>query len=237
MLARYGRGPWQLFKWLIDPFALTGVYLAFVVFVLSRPGSAPGLSVSCAVVPFQLVIATVITSLDSRNARASIIANMEFPRTYIPAAAAFTEAVAFVASLLLFAAMMAAYAVAPTIAVLWLPVVLVVNVAFAVAVSYPAALFALWLPDLRSFAVSMVRTAFFLAPGVVPLSQVPGRAHDLMRINPLTGLFESYRAVLLHGSTPDAWMLLTPLAAAALLAAVFVPIYHREQPHLAKVIE
>jgi ABC-type polysaccharide/polyol phosphate export permease len=236
MRARYGRGPWQLFKWLIDPFALTGVYLAFVVLVLDRPGGAPGLSVACAVVPFQLVIATVITALDSTQARQTIIANMAFPRSYIPAAAAFTESVAFAASSLLLALMMAVYAVPPTAAFVWLPLVVLSNLAFATAVAYPAALFALWLPDLRTFAISLVRTAFFLAPGVIPLSQIGGTTNDLIKLNPLTGLFESYRAVLVEGTAPQAWMLLGPLAFAALAAAVFIPLYRREGPHLAKVI-
>ncbi len=236
MRARYGRGPWQMFKWLIDPFALTGVYLAFLVFVLNRPGGVPGLSVACAVVPFQLVIATVVTSLDSIRARETIIANMAFPRIYIPVAAALTEAMAFAASLVLLALMMGVYSVAPTSSILLLPVVILVNVVFAAAIAYPAALFALWLPDLRVFAISLVRTAFFLAPGVIPLSQIGGSANDLVRINPLTGLFESYRAVLVDGSAPDAWMFLVPLAFAAVVAGIFVPIYRREQPHLAKVI-
>ncbi|MEJ7784964.1 MAG: hypothetical protein WKF96_09185 [Solirubrobacteraceae bacterium] len=236
MRARYGRGPWQLFKWLIDPFALTGVYLAFVVFVLDRPGGAPGLSVACAVVPFQLVIATVITSLDSTRARETIIANMAFPRTYIPAAAAFTESVAFAASSLLLALMMVVYSVAPTEAILWLPLVVMSNIVFAAAIAYPAALFALWLPDLRVFAISLVRTAFFLAPGVIPLSQIGGTAKDVVKLNPLSGLFESYRAVLLEGSAPEAWMLLGPLGFAGVAAVVFVPLYRSEQVHLAKMI-
>jgi lipopolysaccharide transport system permease protein len=183
------------------------------------------------------VIATVITSLDSTRARATIIANMAFPRTYIPAAAAFTESIAFGASFVLLALMMALYAVAPTAALLWLPVVLLANIAFAAALSYPAALFALWLPDLRVFAVSLVRTAFFLAAGLIPLSQIRGTSNEVIRFNPLTGLFESYRAVLLEGGSPEAWMLLYPLAFAAVLAAVFLPIYHREQLHLAKVLD
>lgn len=236
MRARYGRGPWQLIKWLIDPFALTGVFLAFVVFVLDRPGGAVGLSVACAVVPFQLVIATVSTSLDSTRARENIIANMDFSRIYIPAAAALTESMAFVASAVLLALLMAIYAITPTAAILWLPIVVGANVAFAGAIAYPAALFALWMPDLRVFAVSLVRTAFFLAPGIIPLSQIPARAGDLMKLNPLTGLFESYRSVLIDGSAPEAWMLIGPLGFAAVIAAVFIPAYGQEQAHLAKVI-
>jgi lipopolysaccharide transport system permease protein len=206
------------------------------VFVLDRPGGAPGLSLACAVVPFQLLMMTVINSLDAIAARASIIANMAFPRSFIPLSATLTEAVAFGASLLLLGLMMTVYGVEPTVAALWLPVVLVVNLAFAGAVSYPASLVGLWLPDLRSFAVSFVRTMFFVAPGLVALDEIYGHTHDLIKLNPLTGLFEAYRAVLLYGHAPAAWQLLYPLAIGGVLLAVFFPIYRAEQRHLAKLI-
>jgi lipopolysaccharide transport system permease protein len=237
MRVRYGRGPWQFFKWLADPFFVTGVYLALVALVLNRPGGEPGLSVACAVVPFQLIIATVITSLDSTRARGTIIGNMNFPRVFVPAAAAFTETMAFVACSVLLILMMTVYLVGPTVAIVWLPLVVSVNLALAVAVAYPAALFALWFPDLRSFLVSVMRTLFFLAPGLVPLSQIYGYTDDVLKANPLTGLFESYRAVLQYGEAPELWMIAYPLAFAGVVAAIFIPVYRREAPHLAKVLE
>ena len=48
--ARYGRGPWRLVKWLLDHFAVVGVYLLLVTVVLEREGRAPGLAIACAVV-------------------------------------------------------------------------------------------------------------------------------------------------------------------------------------------
>src|SRR5687768_7667096 len=236
MRGRYGRGPWRLIKWLLDPFALVGVYLLLVSFLLDRPGDAVGLSLACAVIPFQLVMMSCLNALDSIRVRRSIIANMSFPRGLIPASSALTESIAFVASLLLLALMMAAYGVAPTPAALWLPVVLAVNLALAAAFAYPAALLAIWVPDLRAFVFSFIRTLFFLAPGLVALQEIEGTAHDLVKINPLTGLFEAYRDVLLYGQSPEAWQLLLPLGAAALLAAIFIPIYHSEQRHLAKAL-
>lgn len=234
--ARYGRGPWQLVKWLVDPFALVGVYLLLVTFVLERTGRAPGLSLACAVVPFQLVMMTVVNALQAVALRQSIILNMNFRRGLIPVSSTLTETVAFAASLLLVALMMAAYGVAPTAAVVWLPAVLAVNVFFAVACAYVASLFGLWFPDLRPFAISFVRTLFFVAPGLVALSSIHGRAHDLVRLNPLTGLFEAFRSVLLGGHRPAAWELLVPAAAGALLLALLLPVYLREQRQFAKVV-
>jgi ABC-type polysaccharide/polyol phosphate export permease len=148
-----------------------------------------------------------------------------------------TETIAFGASLTLLAVTMLAYGIAPTGAIVWLPVLLALNIVFAVSWAYPTALVGLWFPDLRIFAVSFVRTLFFLAPGVIALRQIHGNANELLRLNPLTGLFESYRNVLLYGQRPAAWMLLIPLGYAAVLAATFVPIYLREQQHFAKVVE
>ena len=84
--------------------------------------------------------------------------------------------------------------------------------------------------------VSLVRTLFFLAPGLIALDQITGTARDLLPFNPLTGIFESYRDALLYGESPAAWELLVPLAAAGLLLAIALPVYRREQGHLAKLI-
>lgn len=235
--ARYGRGPWQLLKWLVDPFALLGVYLVLVSVLVDRPGRAVGLSLACAIVPFQLVMMTVTNGLGAVALRGSIILNMSFDRMLIPVAATLTETVAFGASVALLVLMMAVYGVAPTAAVFAFPLVAAVTVFFALGCAYAASLFTLWLRDLRPFAISFVRTLFFLAPGLVALPLIEGPANTLVRLNPLTGLFESYRAVLLYGEAPAPWMLLTPLAAAAALMLVFVPLYRREQQHFAKVLD
>ena len=233
---RYGRGPWQVLKWLVDPLAAIGVYFVLLSVVLDRGGDSVALSVACAVVPFQLMMMAAIRGLGAIDQRRNIVANMSFPRMLIPIASTMTEVLTFGASLLLLAGIMAVSGVAPTAAVFWLPAVLAVTVVLAIALSYPASLLGLWLPDLRTLVVSGVRTLFFIAPGIVALREIEGNAHDLLRINPLTGIFESFRSILLYGQTPAAWQLLYPLAAAALLLVVFLPIYAREQRHLAKVL-
>jgi ABC-type polysaccharide/polyol phosphate export permease len=235
--ARYGRGAWRLVKWLLDPFALVGVYLLLVAFVLNRSGTATGLSLACAVVPFQLVMGSVINALTAANQRRSIILNMGFDRPLIPVSSVLTETIAFAASLLLLALMMVVYGVTPTLAILWLPVVIAATILFSIGCAYPASLIGLWFPDLRVFFVSFVRAMFFLAPGLIALSAIEGSANMLVRINPLTGLFEAFRDVLLYGQSPAAWELLIPLAYAAALLAAFVPLYRSEARHFAKVIE
>ena len=234
--ARYGRGPDRVIKWMLDPFALVGVYLLMVAVVLSKPGDAPGLSLACAVVPFQLFMLAVIGALSCIQLRTSIILNMPFPRTLIPVSSTLTETAAFGASFALVALMMVIYGVPPTVAILWLPLIVLVTLALAIAISFPAALFGLWFPDLRPFAINSARALFFLAPGIVPLSQVHPETRHWLEINPLTGLFEAFRSVLVDGQSPAAWQLLYPLIWAAVLLVLFVPLYRKDAPHFAKVL-
>lgn len=233
---RYGRGPFQVVRWLFDPFALVGVYLVLVTVVLDRPGTAPGLSLACAIVPFQLVMLGVANAMGAITLRAPIITNMAFRRTLIPLSSVLTEAVAFGASLLLIAVMMGIYGVAPTPAITWLPLVLTVNLVLAAGFAYPASLFALWFRELKPFALSFVRVLFFLGPGLVPLSETSENARRVLQLNPLTGLFESYRDLFLYGESPSAWNLLYPFAFGLALLMLFVPLYRREQREFAKVV-
>lgn len=233
---RYGRGPGRFARWLLEPFALVGVYLVLVTFVLNRPGIAPGLSLAAAIVPFQVVILTVANAMEAVEVRRPIVLNMAFERKLIPISSALTESASFSASFLLVVVMMAAYQIAPTAALAWLPLVVLVNLYLAVAAAYAASLLGLWLHEFKPFLLSFVRMLFFLGPGLVPLSETSSDVRELLRVNPLTGLFESYRDVFLYGRAPAAWQLLYPFAIASLILLLFVPLYWSEQRHFAKVV-
>jgi ABC-type polysaccharide/polyol phosphate export permease len=221
---------------LLEPVALVGVYLILVTFVLDRPGKAVGLSLTCAVIAFQLIMLTVGNAMTALDARRPILLNMSFKRMLLPISSALSEGAAFGASLVLVAFMMIVYRVAPTWNVAWLPLVVLVNLVLAVAAAYPAILFGIWLRELKPFVLSFVRVLFFLSPSLVPLAEARQDTQHLLRLNPLTGLFEAYRAIFFYGRPIEAWQLLHPLAAAAILLVAFVPIYRSEQRHFAKVI-
>ncbi len=236
ILIRYGRGRIRFVKWLLDPVAALGIYLVLIGVVLNRSGTAAGLSLACAIIPFQLVMMSVINALQSVGLRGSIIINMGFPRTLIPISSVATESVVLTASLTMIPVMMILYGVGPTFALAWVPVVFAVTIAFAIALAYPGALIGIWYPELMPFAVSLVRAMFFLAPGLIALDQVTGDGERLLPINPLTGLFEAFRDVFLYGQAPAAWELAVPLGTAVVVFAVVWPIFRSEQSEFAKLI-
>jgi ABC-type polysaccharide/polyol phosphate export permease len=232
---RYGRGGGQIVHWFLDPFALVGVYLLLRL-ILNKGGDAVGLSLACAVVPFQIVLSSCTGAMNAVSLREPILLNMRFDRLLIPASSVLTESLAFAASFTMFPLTMIIYGVKPTIALLWLPVLIVCTLALAFGAAWPSALLGLWFPTIRTFATQALRVLFFAAPGVIALTEM---SHDVRRyivLNPFTGLFEAYRHVFLYGESPAFWQLAYPVGAGVLLALVFFPVYRREQRHFAKLV-
>jgi lipopolysaccharide transport system permease protein len=235
LLVRYGRGSWQVVNWFVTPFALVGIYVLLRV-ILDRTGESVGLSIACAVVPFQIVLFSSITAMTAVSLREPILLNRRFDTTLIPASAVLTETLAFATSFVLFPLMMAFYGVGPTAALLWLPVVVATTLLLALGVAWPSTLLGIWAPNATAFAGQALRILFFASPGIIALSEVSEGVRSWMVLNPLTGLFESFRDVFLYGHAPAFWELAYPAAFGALLVLVFLPVYRREQRHFAKLV-
>jgi ABC-type polysaccharide/polyol phosphate export permease len=220
---RYGRGSWQVVNWFLTPFVLVGVYVLLRV-ILNRSGDAVGLSIACAVV------------LNAVSLREPILLNRRFDLMLIPPSAVLTEAVAFATSFVMFPLMMALYAVGPTTALLWLPVVVIATVVLALGAAWPAALLGVWAPSLQVFATQALRIAFFAAPGLIALSEVDPDVRRWIVLNPLSGLFEAFRHVFLYGNSPEFWELAYPVGCGIVLMLIFIPLYRREQRHFSKMV-
>jgi ABC-type polysaccharide/polyol phosphate export permease len=212
-----------------------GIYVLLRA-VLDRGGHAPGLSVACAVVPFQIVLLGFDSAMSAVSLREPILLNRRFDRLLLPPSAVLTEALAFGASFLMFPLMMALYGVGPTVALLWLPVVAGATLLLAFGAAWPAALLGLWVPTTKVFANQALRILFFAAPGIVALSEVSKDLKDYIVFNPLTGLFEGFRHVFLYGDSPHFWQIAYPAGAGLLLTLAFLPLYRREQRHFAKLV-
>jgi lipopolysaccharide transport system permease protein len=235
LVIRYGRGHWQIVNWLLGPFFLVGVYVLLRT-ILNSSGEAIGLSIACAVVPFQIVLLSATSAMRCVSLREPILLNRRFDRMLMPPSAVLTETLAFAASFVMFPLMMLIYSVGPTTALLWLPVVIAVTLVLSLGAAWPAALLGIWVPTLQDLAAQGLRVLFFAAPGLIALSEVSGTVYDWIVLNPFSGLFESFRHVFLYGDAPPFWELAYPAGFGLLLMAIFLPLYRREKRHFAKMV-
>jgi lipopolysaccharide transport system permease protein len=76
----------------------------------------------------------------------------------------------------------------------------------------------------------------FATPIAYPLSAVPARYHMIFQLNPLTGIIEAFRQVVLQSAAPSPALLAVPIAATAVLLPCAYVLFKRAEATMADVI-
>ena len=175
-------------------------------------------------------------SVNSLTANINLVAKVYFPREIFPFSAVIVSAVDFAVGSVVLFAMMAYYHVMPTWAILFLPVVVLVQAALTSAVALLLAMANLFYRDVK-YLFEVVITVWMFATSVLyPVDRVTGWAGVMLRLNPMTPIIDAYRAVLLRGQLPVMTPLaLDALASVVLLASVWL-LFHRSEFQFAEYI-
>lgn len=175
-------------------------------------------------------------SVNSLTANINLVAKVYFPREIFPFSAVIVSAVDFAVGSVLLIAMMTYYRVAPTSAILFLPVVILVQIILTGAVALLLAMANLFYRDVKYLFEVVITVWMFGTSVVYPVDRVTGWAGVVLRVNPMTPIIDAYRSVLLRGQVPP----ITPIAVDAfasvvLLAAIWL-LFHRSEFQFAEYI-
>jgi lipopolysaccharide transport system permease protein len=136
-------------------------------------------------------------------ADSELVRKIYFPRLIIPLAMVATPLVDFMISFVVFLGLMAFYGIAPSLNMLFLPLLLLIAMLLALAVG-------LWLGPLNVRYRDIMYTLPFLiqiwmyaSPIIYPLSMVPEQWRALYSLNPMVGVIEGFRWALAGKASPD----------------------------------
>jgi len=175
-------------------------------------------------------------SVNSLTANINLVAKVYFPREIFPFSAVIVSAVDFAVGSVLLIAMMTYYRVAPTPAILFVPVVILVQIILTGAVALLLAMANLFYRDVKYLFEVVITVWMFGTSVVYPVDRVTGWAGVVLRVNPMTPIIDAYRSVLLRGELPP----ITPIAVDAvasvvLLASIWL-LFHRSEFQFAEYI-
>jgi ABC-type polysaccharide/polyol phosphate export permease len=155
-------------------------------------------------------------SVTSLTGNSSLVQKVYFPREIFPFSMVLVCLVDLLVGSLVLAALMIYYGYAVTPALLFLPIVAAVNIAFTAGLALMLAMGNLFYRDVK-YLFEVVLTAWMFASSVAyPVEGVGGRLGLVLAVNPMTQIIEAYRAVVLYGHLPAA----APFAATACVSAV-----------------
>src|SRR5580693_1431888 len=148
-----------------------------------------------------------------------VITKVYFPRLILPISATLSGLVDFSIGFVVLALFTFAYGIRPTLAALWLPVLLLLAVFSALGVGlWLSALNALY-RDVRYVIPFVIQFWMFASPVAYPSSLVPVRWRWLYGLNPMAGVIEGFRWALTgRGAPPSLLLLASSIAVLAVLA-------------------
>ncbi len=147
-------------------------------------------------VPWTFFSNAITASGNSLVGSANLISKVYFPRLIVPAAAMLAGLVDFALAFLLFCVMMVYYGVAPTVHVLFLPVLIVMTALFALGVGTWMSALNVKYRDVRFALPFLIQLWLFVSSVILPSSALPQKYRWLLMLNPMSGIIEGYRSAL-----------------------------------------
>lgn len=171
-----------------------------------------------AVLPWTYFAEAVRRSSTGLVSDAELIRKVYFPRLIIPLAMVLSPLADFAVGLLLLVALCAWYGIAPSATLVFLPVFLVMAIALALSISLWLGPLSVRFRDVMHTLPFLIQVWLYASPVAYPTSVVPEKWRLLYSLNPMVGVIEGFRWVLLGTEQPD----LQAMAISALFITVFL---------------
>jgi lipopolysaccharide transport system permease protein len=166
----------------------------------------------------------------------NIVTKTYFPREIVPLAQVASRLVDFAAAASLYAVLMVYYRVGVGTWSALVPVFFLLLLLFTLGVTLGASALNVFYRDVNPVVQISLQLWLYVTPVAYPLSAVPERYQWLFLLNPLTGVVEGLRSVLVFGREPD-WGVVS--VSAALILTVFacaLTLFKRTDKYFADVI-
>ena len=206
----------------LQPLSLMLIYtLVFAVVAKIPTGGTPYPVLAFTGLLLWSLFSTALTSSTSGlTSHAHLVTKIYFPREILPLTYVIAAVFDFMVATLVLIGLLIYYHIAPTPNLLLAVPLVLILICFVTAM---ALIFSALQVRFRDVGVAMpllLQLWMFASPVVYPLSAVPQRFRGLYSLNPMAGIVDSFRTIVLGGSAID-W---SALALSALVSILLLPL-------------
>jgi lipopolysaccharide transport system permease protein len=237
MTVRYKQAYLGLAWAVLKPLLLMLIFTVVKAFVGIESGDIPyPILTFAALMPWILFQEAVSESVNSVTGNAALIRKIYFPREILPLTALLTKLIELGISFVILAGLMVYYQMAPTLQVLWVPLIVVYTLLVALLIGLVGAALNVYYRDVRTALPVAINLLMYASPVIYPLSLVHKKLVEqqaagdwsnllymLYTMNPLAGIIDAFQRTLLKGLPPD----LIALWPGVLLTLLALPLSYR----------
>jgi lipopolysaccharide transport system permease protein len=189
-----------------------------------------------AMLPWALLASALSFGVTSLVNNMHLVKTIAFPREILPLATILVSLVDFFVASVIFVFLAAAYHVPFGATWLWVPLILLIQLILMTGVVLYTSAVTVFYRDLRFVVPLGLQLWMYLSPVIYPLSLVPNGLRPWYGLNPMAGVIDSYRRVILLGQPPDTFYLSVAAVVSCLLLFAAYRSFKRVEPDFADLI-
>jgi lipopolysaccharide transport system permease protein len=193
------------------------------------------LFVLAGLVPWMLFAQSVSGASNSLVGGEAIITKVYFPRLLLPLAAVGSFLLDFVIALAVLLVVMAVSGVTPSLAIVLLPAFTLLILVTALGVGIFLAAVNVRYRDVKYTVPFLIQLWLFASPVVYRSALIPESLKTIYALNPMTGVVEGFRWMMLGGPRPDDIIVISAIASVLILVGALL-YFRRVERTFADVI-
>lgn len=142
-------------------------------------------------------------AMSSIVGKASLVTKIFIPREILPLSVVLSALVSSLLEFLVLIPLLLIFGVKPSFMILLFPLLHILYFPIVYGIALALASLYVYYRDLNQIWDVLIQIGFFLSPIVYPLSLIPEKYIFYYKLNPITGLIEMYRDVLLYNKLPE----------------------------------
>lgn len=178
-----------------------------------------------AIIPWTYMSTAMTTSSQSLVTGQAMLGKVYFPRLLFPVTPVLTHMVDFTISMVLIVCVAIYYKVSLTWNIVFLPLFILMMMAVPLAVGLWLSSLSIRFRDVKFAMQFVIRMLMYTAPIVYSASAIPEAYRVLYSVNPLVGVIEGFRAVLIGQDIP--WQYIVPGMASTAVLLVTGALYFK----------
>lgn len=156
-----------------------------------------------AILPWSFFVTSLSFASNSILNNAALVNKIYFPREIFPISAILAAFVDFLIASVIFLAMSLFYQITIKMTMIYLIPILLIQIALTLGIAFFTSAVNVRFRDIKYAVPLFMQLWMYASPIIYPISVVPERYRFIYSLNPMTGIIDSYRKVILEGDPPN----------------------------------
>lgn len=207
---------------ILQPLATVIIFTVVFSYVLKvDTGNTPYIIFSyTAMVPWLLFSSSITDMVESIVSNMNLVSKIFFPREILVISTLLARIVDFFIAYILLIILIIIYQVPVTITLwLFLPVILLIQITLSLGIGLFASALNVFYRDIKHVFTLIMQLWLYASPIIYPITFVPEKWKKIYMLNPMVGIIEAYRSVMIYRTFPDISLLFSALIAVAVFIA------------------